>query len=211
MADEICPPHAPGGAALDWSFGPVPRGQTPADFAGGRVSLSWSPHGLHFSARFEDYEVITRARQSGERLWELGDVMEIFVGPADADAYLELHVAPNGCTLQLAWPSPTVVAGMRARGETDIGPFLRSEPLFQAGARTVADGWVAEGLVFARAMAGLSDGGFVSGARFRASFSRYDYGQDGEPYRLSSTSDHPVADFHRVAEWRTLVLGGGFP
>lgn len=171
------------------------------------VDLSWSATGLHFLARLADLDVGTRARGPGERLWELGDVLEIFAGSPGAEAYLELHVAPNGCTLQLGWPSVSILTAMRARNERDLGAFVRTEPLFRAEPRLVPDGWEVEGVVFAQALESLNPAGCGHGTRWALSFSRYDYGAEAVAPLLSSTSPHPVADFHRRSDWRTVVLG----
>lgn len=45
-----------------------------------------------------------------------------------------------------------------------------------------------------------------AGVRWHFSFSRYDYTRGrGEPV-ISSTSPHPVGDFHRQQEWGELTL-----
>ena len=64
--------------------------------------------------------------------------------------------------------------------------------------------WFVFAAVPARMVCGQAQ--LIPGSRWHFSFSRYDYRRgDAEPV-ISSTSPHPVANFHRQEEWGELTF-----
>lgn len=140
-----------------------------------------------------DQKIFTRAARDNERLWDLGDVFEIFLRDTTREEYLELHVSPNGHRLQLRFPSSETVKKLRGR-LLKLEDLIVREPLFDFSTRTTSDGWE----VFAEIP--------TTGTNLLASFSRYDYSGAETPPVLSSTSAHAKADYHRQEEWVPLTL-----
>jgi hypothetical protein len=175
------------------------RGVPDEHFLPGTVSLAKTANSLLILADLRDLCLSTRAAANNERFWELGDTFEIFLrDPARAE-YLELHVCPAGHRLQLRFPSAEAVASIR-REKMDPLIHAVNEPLFTYSAVPTKEGW----LVFAEIpFSNICPEPFDT---LLVSFGRYDYGEDGPPV-LSSTSPHPVLDFHRQEEWTRISLG----
>ncbi len=165
------------------------------------VHLSWTPTELIVEARLTDDEIFSAATQDNERLWELGDVLEIFAMVEGRREYVELHVAPNGRRMHLRIPG----VGGRATPDAEPMPFEQMfvNPVGFGGEATVEpDGWRVRARIPAEVF-GLAT--FAEGQRFRVSFCRYDASSHSEPV-LSTSSPHPVVAFHRPDEWTRIQL-----
>ena len=168
-------------------------------FQPGAVRIARSAASLFILADLRDLCLRTAATGDNQRFWELGDTFEIFLRDTARADYLELHVCPAGHRLQLRLPSAEAVAAIR-REKRDPLAHAVSEPLFSYSVMPEEKGW----LVFAEIpFSSISPEPFDT---LLASFGRYDYGEDGPPV-LSSTSAHPVLDFHRQEEWARISLG----
>lgn len=180
--------HAP---ALPLRQAWLPRSEE--NFRAGTVRLGRRETALLCFAHLEDRSIFGEATGDHQRLWELGDVFEIFLRDPARPEYLELHVTPFGHRLQLRYPSAQAFAELRKKG--DPLSCLVREPVFDFSVRPVVSGWE----VFSRVpLAAISPGPI---RELLVSFSRYDYGSKSEPPVLSSTSPHTVCDFHRQDEW----------
>jgi hypothetical protein len=169
----------------------------------GVVRLGWHEATIVVVASLEDETVFTRATADNQRLWEFGDVFEMFFRNAGREDYLELHVAPGDKRLQLHFPSRETVAAVRT-GIERFDDFVVREPLFDFRTCKTSDGWALVAQIPGPTL------GFnvpsLKGEAVLASFSRYDYASDGSPPVLSSTSPHAQLDFHRQEEWIKLVF-----
>ncbi|MEI6082506.1 MAG: hypothetical protein WCR44_08815 [Verrucomicrobiota bacterium] len=163
-------------------------------FRPGSADISWSNDRLMLVADLIDEEVITTATANQQRLWEHGDVVELFVQRVGESGYREYQVSPNGFKLSLSYPDLTGVIAVRS-GERQIDEFF-SRDSFIARAELTATGWRAR---FSIPLPGSF------GERIRVSCCRYDAGACRFPI-ISSTSPHPVRDFHRPQDWREMIL-----
>jgi len=160
-------------------------------FRPGRARFFRKEGTLVLEAAFEGGTPISSATAHGQRLWEHGDVAELFVQKLGEETYREYQVAPNGFTLALRYPDAAGVALVRS-GERKLEDFLTEEiPEVRI---TKEEGWSVSLTVPLPSTAG---------DRFRVSCCRYDHSQ-GHPPVISSTSPHPVRDFHRPQDWRIL-------
>lgn len=139
--------------------------------------------------------MITTATANQQRLWEHGDVCELFVQRSSEIGYEEYQVSPNGFTLALKYPDLLGVAAVRS-GEQPIDEFFLQDLSIVTTAEFTETGWTA---CFSIPLIG------AAGDRIRVSCCRYDAGAGSSPI-LSSTSPHPVRDFHRPQDWRELIL-----
>jgi hypothetical protein len=167
------------------------------EFRPGRAVFSWSEGHLHLRAEFRGGGANTTATRHGERLWEIGDVAELFIQRCGENAYREYQVAPNGLTLALFYPDLSGVADLR-RGHRRMEEFLTGE-IPSAAVSVDSEGWSVALSVPLSASPGET---------FRLSCCRYDHGMGAMPV-LSSTSPHPVRDFHRPQDWREFVPMAG--
>jgi len=163
-------------------------------FQQGHTSFIWRDGILLVSADLNDSNVQTTATSHGQRLWEHGDVAELFVQRIGEDSYREYQLSPNGFTLDLIYPDLSGVAAVRS-GERKIEDFF-SETNFEARAELLATGWIAR---FSIPLRGSP------GDRIRISCCRYDASEGRAPI-ISSTSSHTIRDFHRPQEWREFIL-----
>ncbi len=169
-------------------------------FMPGFVRVGWNEGALLAFAELSDVEISTRADGPNQRLWALGDVLELFLQPAGQSAYAEFQVAPNNCQLQLVFPDAKAV--IKARAANDFKPFMIWSKSFQSRTwvRPAEQRWyvfvkVPQNLVCERHKP-------LQGQRWRFSFSRFDY--TGGKRVASSTSPHQGTEFHSQEEWGAL-------
>jgi len=167
------------------------------------VRIGWQAQTLMIFAELKDAEIFTFARHPNERLWELGDVFEIFLRPMNQPAYGEFQVAPNNLRLQLRYGGNG--AADQARRSDSFGSAMVHDIAFTAQTWVLADfcRWYA----FVKIpVSSVSDHPApLPGSEWRFSFCRYDYSRSLAEPVLSSTSAHTIAnDFHRQADWGTM-------
>lgn len=163
------------------------------EFRNGSVRLAWRGDALYVFADLDDDDPRSGATGDHQRMWELGDVFEMFLRDLSEERYHELHVTPNGYRLQLAFPR----SGVSYRE-----CFVR-EPLFDFRVTPRPGGWQ----VAARVPWPV--GSSPEGRQALVSFSRYDCPLGLESPVLSSTSPHPVPNYHRQEEWTRIEFSPG--
>lgn len=177
------------------------RGVLEKNFRGAEVRVGWREGAVLVFARMTDDCCFTGATGDNQRLWELGDVFEMFVKDAERQEYFEFHITPRGHRLQLRFPNNAAVGQLRSR-EVKLADFMIDEIAFNFKVRDTANGWEA----FAELPNELFGWDKTPGHALLASFSRYDYGDKGDDPVLSSTSDHVELNYHRQEEWKRLVI-----
>ena len=186
----------PAGAAA-FPFGQAWRSPPEPAFQPATAWLAATPDAFHVWATLSDAHPRTNARETHARLWDLGDVFEIFLQRIGDEAYHEFHVAPNGRLLQLRFP----------RGDWprtgDIAPYIRRDALIDAHVQLnpTAGTWHVRAAIPFRAL--TSDP--ARGSSWRVCFARYDYDDAGVPC-CSASAPLTQLDFHRRHEWTTISL-----
>ena len=187
------------------------------DFAPGVVRTGWRDDALLVFADLSDADVFTRATRHGERFWELGDTLEIFLQPQPGQAYAEFHVTPNNLRLHLRFATPPSPRPGAAGDPFEVS-LVRDEDF---GSRTWTDATRRAWCVLAEIPAALlpAPGGRRVGSSgptpaglaeslWRFSFGRYDYTRGRTQPVISSSSAHSEPRFHRPEEWGTLLVTG---
>lgn len=165
-----------------------------------RVELRWQPDALLVEAELDDADAISSSTADGQKMWELGDVFEMFVQVGGRTDYVEMHVTPHGHRLHLQLPG---TFGRRPDGSVaTFEEMLVRPPAFDATAERTARGWRVRAAIPARVL-GLDN--FDAGRRLRVSFCRYDASPSAPPV-LSTSARHPVVSFHRPDEWTRVTL-----
>ena len=154
----------------------------------------WAHGVLRLEAEFIGHAPTSRATAHGQRLWELGDVAELFVEKVGEESYREYQVSPNGFTLALHYPDLTGVAAVRS-GSRTMADFLTGE-IPSVESTTTPEGWSVSLEIPLPAS---------PGELFRVSCCRYAYPKGGSAI-ISSTSLHPVRDFHRPQDWAEFIV-----
>jgi hypothetical protein len=171
-------------------------------FEPGTVRAGWHNDSLVLLAELKDTDIYTHARYPNERLWELGDTLEIFLRPLGQAAYNEFQVAPNNLRAQLRFANAAALLSARKHDafedvlvpgdhfstrtwvQPDMGQWY---VLLEIPVRTVGD-----------------QPHSLKGSEWLFSFCRCDYTRGRPAPVLSSTSVHAQPDFHRQVEWGTL-------
>lgn len=176
------------------------RAQLEKNFRGAEVRVGWKEGAVLVFARLTDDCRFTGATDDNQRLWELGDVFEMFLKDAEKEEYFEFHVTPRGHRLQLRFPNRLALIKLRAR-EAKLADFVVEESIFDFRVRETPVGWE----VYAELPTILFGWETTEGHALLVSFSRYDYDDAGGTPILSSTSAHKELNYHRQEEWRRLV------
>ena len=164
------------------------------DFHPGTATFSWKDGRLILEADFIDDEAGSSATANQQKMWEHGDVIELFFQREGNIDYHEYQISPNGFTLALHYPDYAAAVAVR-KGERQLEEFFIPPPL-EAKAQRTKEGWCG------RLVVPLEG---APGDRIRVSCSRYDYGTGRAPI-LSSTSVHKAREFHRSSEWQEFIL-----
>lgn len=179
-----------------WLPKPEPR------FAPGTVRLGWRDDTLHVLAELHDRDIFTFARHHNERLWELGDTLEIFLRPQNQAAYGEFHIAPNNLRLQLRFADASDVEQARKDGSFAARLVQASGFNSRTWVRPDLGRWYAFAQIPAASVIGAPAP--LPGSEWRFSCCRYDYTRGFPEPVISSISTHSLPDFHRLEEWGTL-------
>ena len=171
------------------------EGFTPAVVRVGRRGNS-----LLVFVELEDVDIFTRATKMNQRMWELGDTLEIFLSPEESPDYVEFHVTPNNHRLQLRFPSTEALRAAQAAGSLD--KFLLAGRVFHSHTWVEDGRWCVYAEIPAVPVCGANQ--LLPGTRWRFSFSRYDFSRESKEPVISSTSPHAKPDFHRREEWGIL-------
>jgi len=173
-------------------------------FRPGRVRTGWTRTTLVVAAELEDADIFNPTTAFNDPAFTMGDVFEIFLRPETQEAYYEFHISPHNQQFQLRIPSG--VAFQLARGSGSIDHWKIREPVLSSRTtiRAAEKKWWVAAVIPFDLVAGRSS--VTAGSRWRFSFCRYDYTRGSPRPILSSSSPHPQADFHRQAEWGTLLF-----
>jgi len=203
-ADKLEVIHAAFGRADGCVMGQAWLAVSEADFTPANVRVGWRSDSLLVFAELEDADICTRATASNQRMWELGDVLEMFLAPENSGSYVEFHVTPNNMRLQLRFPDTAALR--QAQAANCFDDFLLPDGVFSSRSwvQPKNNKWLVYAEIPAVAVCGLDRP--LAGGRWRFSFSRYDHICGRSEPIISSTSPHAVADFHRRQEWGTLLF-----
>lgn len=191
-------------SAASCALGQAWRAAREPGFAPAAVRTGWRQDALLIFAELTDHDIFSRATGNNQRMWELGDTFEMFLRPDGQAEYFELHVTPNNHRLQLRFPDATALERLRATNRID--EFVLSGEAFYSRTwlQPEAHRWLVHAIIPAKLLTG--EPRLMAGSRWHFSFSRYDATRGGGGPVLSSTSPHPVADFHRQTEWGEWTL-----
>jgi hypothetical protein len=178
--------------AFIWEFSQFWLSQPESSFAPGRVSIGRENTDLLVRADLHDAHVMRDEYPFNFPAFTKCDAFEIFFGPADEEAYYELHVTPSNSVLQLFFDGTEEKKTLEER--------MVAEPLFTSETAMTAEGWSVSARISLPRL--FPD----SHPEWLLSFGRYDY-TPGQPKPvISSTSPHAVCSFHRKHEWRRVTL-----
>ena len=157
--------------------------------------LAWTLTHLWAYAEMVDHDVYHDATSDNQRMWELGDVFEVFYRHPGDQGYHEVHVTPKSHRMHLHFPSDRTIQRIRSGDDNHSRYFAETRDLV-AEARITDTGWTA--------LLGIPRVNSV-GDQIMLSLCRYDAHPNGAP-TFSTSSPHTVADFHRPQDWPIYEL-----
>ena len=180
------------------------RAEPEPEFAPAVVRTGWRGNSLLVFAELDDADIFSRATAHNQRMWELGDVLEIFLSPENSASYVEFHVTPNNYRLQLRFPDTATLR--RAQAENRFEHLLLLDGVFHSGTWVLPENkkWFALAEIPAAVVGGVDKR--IAGMRWKFSFSRYDSTRGRPAPVCSSTSPHAQLDFHRREDWGALIF-----
>ena len=171
-------------------------------FAPAEVAIGWRDKSLLVFAELTDKDIFTRARKPNQKMWELGDVFEMFLAVSGQPTYYEFHVTPNNLWLQLRFRDSTVVDELRQTG--DFKPCLIAKKVFRSSVWRwpKEKKWFVLAEIPAKAICETKAA--TKQIVWDFSFSRYDYTRKPKRRVISSTSRHKKPNFHARKEWNRM-------
>jgi len=167
----------------------------------GVARIGVTPTGLSVQVRYEDSDIFSTATANQQRMWQLGDVVEVFVKPGlDRSDYWEVHVTPNDFLMDLHIPSRAGMQSGEHTWEDIISP--ESGTAYQA---LVADGWWSAELTIPWSAFGVT-GIPAPGTTWQFAVCRYNYNGGLEDPELSSTAPLTKRSFHLYEDYTDLVF-----
>ena len=168
----------------------------------GRVQLQWKSDALLLRAELDDLAIVSAATAHSQRLFALGDTLEVFLKRPESEEYYELHVNPRNFRTAMRW-TPGAVDNIRASDQGRIEDFVIDPALFSSTVEKSGISWTVD-IEVPPALLGVDE--WRVGQVLYFSVSRYDYAEwDGTPI-LSTIATHPVINFHRIEDWRHGIL-----
>lgn len=194
--------------AAQLSFGQAWRAAPESGFCPGTVRLGWREARLWAFAELADDDIFNPVLADGEPSFLSGDCFEFFVRPAGEAAYAECQVTPGNARLQLRYEGRDQVDQVRRslrEGAADPLAGVRVQPPRFASRTFVEAAACRWEVLLGIEFQDLGSGGGMPAA-IECSCGRYDYTRGAAAPVISSTSLHPVADFHRTQEWARMAL-----
>ena len=181
------------------ALGQAWRKEPESGFLPATVKFSWRADALLMFAELNDVQIVSRATGLNQRMWELGDVLEVFLRPEKQSAYVEFQITPPNHTLQLRFPDTATLRQAQAANHFD--DFLLPGRVFHS--RTWLEPERQRWFVYAAFPVTVVGGAkeVIPGERWHFSVSRFEDSGAGQAPIPSSTSPHPTPDFHRQSEW----------
>ena len=177
------------------------RGADALPREGGVARIGASASGLAVHIRFEDSDIFSTATADQQRLWLLGDVVEVFVKPGRArDDYWEVHMSPNGFLMDLLIPDRP---GYQ-RGDYDWETVNAADSGTSHQVRVEEGSWAAEAIVPWSAF-GVAESP-APGATWQVGVCRFNFTGGLHDPELSSTASLTQPGFHRYEEFTDLLF-----
>lgn len=178
------------------------QGLAPAE--GGTIRLLWDDAYLYVGFVLNDTDMIQKENRDQQHHYRTGDVLELFLKPADQSHYWEFYVAPNGCKTAFFFPK---------RGDNPQADDLAYQQGFTvavSGNGTLNDNqldrnWTG---MLAIPLAALKAKGIPldQNHAWTIFVGRYNYWQELTRCELTMFPPLPVASFHKYEYWARLQL-----
>jgi hypothetical protein len=185
-------------------YGQAWRAEDEVDLAPAAVALAHHQGKLIVYAELSDADIFNPIREHGAHAYPHGDVFEIFLRAEGAPNYFEHHITPGNTTLQLSFPTPTSFAENCTNDPGWSLPFATTIPV---PSRVLVQPEIQTWRILAVIpLSRIAPEAVSLPDHWRFSFCRYDHTHGREKPVLSSTTPHPVPNFHHQEKWGHLLL-----
>src|SRR5690606_12915631 len=181
------------------------RSGDPAPLEPATARVLWDEQHLYLIVELTDRDVVQEDQRDQQHHYETGDVVELFLKPADADYYWEMYVTPNGRQTAFFFPgggrrglpsAMTVFPGLRVAATVDgtLNDWRDTDRGWTGWMSVPLEPLTAHGHAFG------------PGVDWRILIARYNYGRHLPDVELSSYPRMPEANWHDPANWARLHL-----
>ena len=175
----------------------------------GKVSLLYDSRYLYVHAERQDDDLVAESDGDQVMLCNFGDVFEIFLKPADANHYWEIHISPKNQKLVLFYPGrgyhflPSV--GPRKKSPL---PGLKSSVRLNGTLNRRMDKDRSWSVTVAIPLAELAAQGIglKPGSRWKILTARYNYSSHQPNRELTTCPQLKKLNFHAHEEYAELIL-----
>jgi len=199
-----------------YPMNPAPGRSSPIPFAGGTLRFAWDDEHLYFAAELEDDNILAYKDADGEHHYAFGDVIELFVAPADKTWYWELYATPLGRQTVMflqrtedmppdSFPRITILEDVRMDVAVKVDGTVND-----LGDKD--KGWIVEMAVPVSELTKMGDA-WGPGSEWTILVGRYDYsryfderGEQDAQFELSSAPALSRMSFHLKDEYARLVF-----
>jgi hypothetical protein len=195
-------------AALPLALRQAWRAKPEEGFQPASVRVGVRDSALWILAELADRDIVDPPAAFNDPAFLKGDAFEMFFAPEGQPASFEFHITPGNVRLQLRFPQPGAARAAPRDAKDPLAPFKVEEPLFESWTTIAEERWSVLARVPLLSIVEKKNPfpAMGGGAVIRSSFCRYDWTRGRDQPVLSSTSPHPVCDFHRIEEWRPLAV-----
>jgi hypothetical protein len=173
----------------------------------GIVQFTWNDRYLSIHADMQDTDILATSMQDQMPHYKLGDVLEIFLKPADKDYYWELFATPLGKQTSIFWQKRDI------EGDDDgnINRLNMQVSVVVNGtinnSSDIDKGWRADISISLKDMAKLGDA-VGPGSKWKILVARQNYSQviDSGHRELSMTPRLSKTNFHLNEEYAHLIF-----
>ncbi|MCF7849518.1 MAG: hypothetical protein K9M45_11770, partial [Kiritimatiellales bacterium] len=162
------------------------------------VRFGWSATGLYVFAEMEDSCLVSTNRADEQLHYQTGDVLELFIKPADDFYYWEMYATPFGNKSTLFFP--------RNRAGMDIDQFLHAHEFqgLEVSSEATSNGWNARMFVPAEQLQAFGEL-WGPGSEWLVFCGRYNYNNEElvDP-ELSMAPPLSATNYHLTNEYAAL-------
>jgi hypothetical protein len=168
---------------------------------GASAYIGAAAEGLCFYGRLQDSDIFSTATADNQKMWTLGDTLEVFVKPGtERTDYWEIHVTPNDFIMDIHIPDRERFTGGEVTWQDVIAPNSHSKKRV-----AVLDGVWAVELCIPWAAFDLK-GIPAAGTTWLFAVCRYNYNGGLDNPEHSSTASFTEPGFHQYEEYTHLVF-----
>ena len=172
---------------------------------GGKLRLLYDDEYLYIGAQLQDSEVLSDGKKNQDFLYAKGDVVEVFLKPADQNYYWEIYGTPHKLTSCFYFPARGML-GLPS-GYQDPGAAVKVDARVFGTFNQSCDKDIGWNVLIAIPLADLRKNGmkFVPEEKWTIFVARYNYSRYLPACEFSGVPQK-FADFHVLGDYARLII-----